>query len=77
LTGFAANLCVLFTANDAHMRGYHVVVPSDCTASNTPALTRSALAHVEVALHGDVKRSTTLDFVSLGRRPRKPRDQTF
>jgi nicotinamidase-related amidase len=77
LTGFAGNLCVLFTANDAHMRGFHVVVPSDCTASNNPALTRSTLAHVEVALHGVVKSSVSLDFARLARRPRKPRGQTF
>ena len=77
LAGFAGNLCVLFTANDAHMRGYHVVVPSDCTASNTPALTRSALTHVKVALHGEVMSSTAVDFKSLARRPRKPRGQAF
>jgi nicotinamidase-related amidase len=77
LAGFAANICVLFTANDAHMRGYHVVLPSDCTAANTPALTRSAIAHIEQALHGEVKSSTSLDFAKLARRPRKPRGQTF
>jgi nicotinamidase-related amidase len=77
LAGFAGNLCVLFTANDAHMRGYHVVVPRDCTASNTPALTRSALTHVAIALHGEVRISTYVDFAALSRRPRKPRGQTF
>jgi nicotinamidase-related amidase len=35
LTGMAGNLCVLFTANDAHMREYKVTVPRDCIASNT------------------------------------------
>src|SRR6266550_3832471 len=33
--GFAANICVLFSANDAYMRDFRVVVPSDCVASNT------------------------------------------
>ena len=28
LTGMAANICVLFTANDAYMRDLHLVVPS-------------------------------------------------
>jgi nicotinamidase-related amidase len=27
LTGMAANICVLFTANDAYVRDFHVVVP--------------------------------------------------
>lgn len=35
LTGIAGNICVLFTANDAHMRDFKVVVPRDCIASNT------------------------------------------
>lgn len=35
LTGIAGNICVLFTANDAHMRDYEVTVPRDCMASNT------------------------------------------
>jgi nicotinamidase-related amidase len=70
-------ICVLFTANDAHMRGYHVVVPRDCTASNTPALTRSALRHVAIALAGDVGKATSVDFAALSRHPRKPRGQTF
>jgi nicotinamidase-related amidase len=44
LTGIAGNICVLFTANDAYMRGYQLHVPSNCIAStsehdNTYALT--------------------------------------
>src|SRR6476659_916969 len=35
LTGMAANICVLYTANDAYVRDFHLVVPSDCVASNT------------------------------------------
>lgn len=35
LCGIAGNICVLFTANDAHMREYKVIIPKDCIASNT------------------------------------------
>ncbi|MES2526487.1 MAG: isochorismatase family cysteine hydrolase [Bdellovibrionota bacterium] len=35
MTGIAGNICVLFTANDAHMRGYKVHVPKNGIASNT------------------------------------------
>ena len=38
ITGMAANICVLFTANDAYMRDLDVLVPSDCVASNTKEL---------------------------------------
>lgn len=43
LTGIAGNFCVLFTANDAYMRDYHLVVPRDCTVSNTPEENEAAL----------------------------------
>ena len=32
LTGIAANICVLFTANDAYMRDYRLYVPRDCVS---------------------------------------------
>jgi nicotinamidase-related amidase len=35
ITGIAGNICVLFTANDAYMRGYELHVPEDGIASNT------------------------------------------
>jgi len=33
ITGFAADICVLFTAKDAFMRDYKVHVPADCVAA--------------------------------------------
>src|SRR3954464_7557580 len=44
LTGIAGNFCVLFTANDAYMRDYDLLVPRDCTVSNSPAENEAALA---------------------------------
>jgi nicotinamidase-related amidase len=35
LAGFAADICVFFTAADAHMRDYHVIVPADCVAAES------------------------------------------
>ena len=35
LAGIATNLCVLFTAHDAHMRGYPMVVLSDGCAAES------------------------------------------
>ncbi|WP_394834572.1 cysteine hydrolase [Pendulispora rubella] len=72
LTGFATNLCVLFTANDAHMLGYHVRIPADCTASNTAGLTRAALAQVREALRADVRSSKEWDPLAIGPRRKKP-----
>jgi nicotinamidase-related amidase len=33
LAGFAADICIFFTAADAHMREYRVIVPRDCVAA--------------------------------------------
>lgn len=43
LTGFAADICVLYTANDAYMRDYSIIVPSDCVGSESEALRKVAL----------------------------------
>jgi nicotinamidase-related amidase len=32
IAGLATDICILFTAHDAYMRGFGVKVPSDCTA---------------------------------------------
>lgn len=50
ITGIAGNLCVLFTAHDAHMREYEVEVPRDCIASNTPTQNRHALHQLKEVL---------------------------
>ena len=46
LTGFATEICVFFTAADAHMRDYRVVVPGDCVASEHDAERRHALGQM-------------------------------
>jgi nicotinamidase-related amidase len=43
LTGIAGNFCVLFTANDGYMRDYDLIVPRDCTVSNTREENEEAL----------------------------------
>jgi nicotinamidase-related amidase len=54
LTGIATNICVLFTANDAYLRGYRIVVPEDCVAANTARLTSEALGYMSTVLKADV-----------------------
>ena len=67
ITGIAGNICVLFTANDAYMRDYRVVVPCDCVASNCVEDNEFALRQIERVLKGDVRPSTELDFDKLAR----------
>jgi nicotinamidase-related amidase len=73
LAGFAGDICVLFSANDAHGRGFCLVVPGDCIASERPAQNRAALALMRKAFGADTRRSSTVDFATLRRsRPRTP-----
>lgn len=65
LTGLAGNICVLFTANDAYMRDFHLVVPSDCVASNTEEENLHALELMKTVLKADIRASTELDFDEL------------
>src|SRR6185436_7446439 len=67
LTGIAGNYCVLFTANDAYMRDYKLVVPADCTASNTATENRQALNLMKNYLGADVRLSSKVRFASSNR----------
>jgi nicotinamidase-related amidase len=68
MTGIAGNYCVLFTANDAYMRDYKLIVPSDCTVSNTAAENRQALSLMKNYLKADTRTSGKIKFKARGRR---------
>lgn len=63
----AANICVLFTANDAYMCGYELIVPRDCVASNTKRENDHALAQMRNVLKADTPLSSKVDFRRLTR----------
>ena len=65
MTGVQANICVLFTANDAYMRDYALVVPSDCVASTDPAEAEHALKEMQTVLKARVVPSNELDLEGL------------
>ena len=71
ITGIAGNFCVLFTANDAYMRDYELIIPSDCTASNSAEENREALALMRKFLKADTRPSSKLRLPAAGgkRRP--------
>ena len=70
-TGFAGNICVLFTANDAYMRDYELIIPSDCTVSNTAKENRQALGLMRKFLKADTRSSTKVRLVQVKRRRRR------
>lgn len=54
LTGIAADICVLFTAADAHMRDYALWVPEDAVASSEPKRKAWALGLMAHSMNADV-----------------------
>jgi nicotinamidase-related amidase len=62
VTGIAGNICVLFTANDAYMRGMRIYAPRDCCVSNTAADNEAALRQIELVLKGDLTESSAIRF---------------
>lgn len=47
VAGLATDMCVHQTAVDAHMRGYRLWVPQDCSAAESPAAHRNALQQLQ------------------------------
>jgi nicotinamidase-related amidase len=75
LAGIAGNICILFSANDAYMRDYNLIVPSDCCVSNTPEENAHALEQIARVLKADVTPSAELDLDALVRGARPARMQ--
>ena len=62
LTGLAGNFCVTFTAYDAYMREFRLLVPGDCVASEEEADNRHALEHMAKVCKADTGPSAGIDF---------------
>jgi len=55
LGGLATDMCVLFTAMDAFLRGYKLWVPADCVAAETPEAGAHALEYMGRVLKAQVQ----------------------
>ena len=65
VTGVTTDICVLFTANDAYMRGFDLHVPSDCVAAVKDDYNKQALGFIERVLKADTRPSDKLRFDRL------------
>lgn len=63
ICGLATDLCVQFSAMDAYERGFELWVPSNCTAAETPARKRAALAWMARTLKARTEAATTRALV--------------
>ncbi len=71
ICGFLADVCVHYTAADAHQHDYHVFVVEDGTTGSTLEAWRAALAAIDYLQHGSVL--TSQDLIAglrTGFRPR-------
>lgn len=65
ITGMATDVCVLFTAADAYMRDFRVIVPRDCVTALTPPAHRAALDHMRRTIKAEIVDSRRIDFPKL------------
>jgi nicotinamidase-related amidase len=71
LTGIATNLCVLFTAHDAHMHEYPLTVLSDCCAAESNADHDHALSQLEEFCGAKIRLSSEVEFKKSQRGKRR------
>src|SRR6185369_11148512 len=62
LTGWSADICILFTAGDAFMRDYQLVIPADCVASQDEEENQRILKFMERVLEADIRPSDQIEF---------------
>lgn len=62
ITGITTDICVLFTANDAYMRGFELHIPSDCVAAVKPSHSKQTLDFIKRVLKADIRKSTQISF---------------
>jgi nicotinamidase-related amidase len=67
IAGYAGNICVLFTASDAYMRDFRLIVPEDCIASASVEENEYALKQMRDVLKADTQPSTEFDLAELNK----------
>lgn len=65
LTGVATNICILFSANDAYMRDYDLIIPPDCVAANTKKENDTTLEYIEKFLKAEIILSEKINFKKI------------
>ena len=65
LTGVASDQCILFTAAEAYVRNYALVIPQDCVASVNTKDTKRALSYLKRVMKADVRQAAYVTFKRL------------
>ena len=62
MTGMAGDICVLFSANDAYMRNFRLIIPPDCTASEERDRNQQVLNLMSRVLKAQLTFSREIEF---------------
>lgn len=65
IAGFTGDICILFSAIEAHMRDYEIVLPSDCIVSQDMIENERVLKYMGRVLEAKVEPSDQIDFSKL------------
>jgi nicotinamidase-related amidase len=71
LTGMSADICVLFTAADGHMRDYELWIPEDAVAAQSHERRRWALEIMKQSMGAETRATAQLKFPTWARKHRK------
>jgi len=74
LTGMSADICVLFTAADAHMRDYRLWIPEDAVAAQTRERRRWALEIMKQSMDAEIRAATRLKLSTWAGKDRKKQE---
>ncbi len=64
IAGFTGDICILFTAIEAHMRDYQLVLPSDCIVSQDEKENARILRYMQRVLEAGIRASSEINFAS-------------
>ena len=62
IAGFAGDICILFTAIDAHMRNFDLFLPHDCIVSQNMEENDRLLKYMERVLDADIRAADQIDL---------------
>jgi len=67
LTGISSHQCVLFTANDAYVRDFELLIPRDCVTAPAQREADLALRYFNIVLGADTRPAASIRLTARRR----------
>jgi len=65
IAGLTTDICIFFSANDAYMRNFNIIVPQDCVCALNAEINTATLKTIERILDADIRVSGEIDLKKL------------